>query len=841
MIITGDSSVSPSSETKNNATANGGLRSSRARQLKHYLSRPVPRAPAGLTLLLILLACLYAFAYSGRIESGDALILLDAASSQFHFGDWLLDESARPLGDEYTEVGMVRFAGEKLQPILAMPIYAIGWLIPGIGLVHTTWLFNIIITLALIAVFYAFCRALGYDDGLSLLAGALLGAATILLPYSKTFFREPLAALLLLLVALFLEWFRARNYKNYWLAILALGAILLAINAKESALLVIPGLLCLLAPEIAPVRQNQRNAVHLRALNSLLDYLTVLLLLLALVFCLIDLTGPFSRIAEWLRELGLPFPWRDWEYFREALASQLLSPGASFWGSSPILLLALPGALKLWRSGKKRILRACALILLAYAIGHALRGPHWFGGLSWPPRNLLPTIPFIMLLALPTLQSLLRHRRRLALVGAAILLLYSLWWQVTAVALRWEDLPLPAEANGLLEWSGARNSLPNLRPILVSSAILRNELPVSGWDFGWWRAGADFLPIFCFMLAGACAHLLWKKYRNNFHLARWQFTVLSLGALALLLAAPAALRHDPLYAADRLGLREILPIIENETDKGDIVFVTQEYRDFILNHYTGGQPRFIVLEHQPGESYHPEIAPALSSATPRIALSRNTLHRLNIILSQTERFFFLADGGPFLPWRPRVLERYFAERAYLIQEFETAPDVRLLEYAVAPIPGAQQDAVALSQIRFGDALLLEGLSLPDGNRYAPGAALPLAAQWRVIAPLSVDYTISWKLARNGRVVMQGSDGQPGAGFDPTSGWQAGISRWDLRALRLPAGLMDGEYELWLEVYHFVDGEILPLPAQGGAIRNATIAVLPQKIRILPTSEQEIER
>ena len=792
--------------------------------LRTNTNREPRRSTAILLTILILLTCLYLFVYSGRIESGDSLLLFDATSSQFRFGDWLLDESAATLDEHHVGTGLDPYPGERLQPTLAIPLYALAWLVPGIGLVQTTWLFNIIVTLALVAVFFTFCRQLGYEDGASALASILLGASTILLPYSKTFFREPLAAFLLLLVAMAAESVRKwRSWRALWWLIGGLIAFGLAIHSKQSSLLALPALICLLAPGWSTRAQFTR--VH-RFARALLDAAFVVLILLAFISCIADLADSLAKIFGFFQELGLPVPGRDWEFFRVAMASQLLSPGGSFWGSSPILLLAVPGAYLLWRRGGRRHLWAATFMLLGYAVGHAVRGPHWFGGLSWPPRFLLPTLPIVMILTLPTLEWLLKRRYRLAFIGFGMLLAYSLWWQFASVVMRWNDLPLPERANGLLEWSGSLFSLAHLRPLLVTSA-----LGEGGWDFAWWRTGAHLLPILYILLASACAYILYQLFLRRRYLSRWRLAILPVSALALTAASLFTIQQDPAYSAGRDALWEMLPILDDVTERGDIVFVTQEYRDFLLNHGASRNPRYIVLTHQPGESYHPEVAPTLASDNPRLALDRYTIHRLNIMLSEIDNFYFLSDAGPFLPWRPRVLERYFAERAFPIRAISTAPDVRLLEYALAPLPAAYQDADFPYSLRFGDGLQLEGMMLPSGTEFSPGETIPLAMQWQAQSPIPQDLTITWKLASDGRARLGVTDWQPSAGLEPTSAWEVGLPHWDLRALRLPADFPAGEYELWLMVYYFVDGQLQHLTATGGEKSEGHIAVLPVTIRV----------
>ena len=66
---------------------------------------------------------------------------------------------------------------------------------------------------------------------------------------------------------------------------------------------------------------------------------------------------------------------------------------------APWLVLALPGAVLLWRRRRAEALTALGVLgaLLALNSGYAF----WDGGASWGPRHLVPALPFLALLALP--------------------------------------------------------------------------------------------------------------------------------------------------------------------------------------------------------------------------------------------------------------------------------------------------------------------------------------------------------------------------------------------------------------------------------------------------------
>jgi hypothetical protein len=212
-----------------------------------------PRRIAICLTLVTLLASVYMLTYSGRIESSDTRALFDVTSSFMQYGDFYLDSSAWYNYPSPTATGqypLVWSNTEPLQPLLASALFWIAYHMPGIGLAHSVWLFNVFVCAAAGGVFFWYVLSLGYRELTAVISVLALGLLTIIWPYSKTFFREPLALLMLLLAAFFIEWWRAGRYRSFFLLLAILLSLLGGWLSKEAVIFAVPALLVIAAPAI---------------------------------------------------------------------------------------------------------------------------------------------------------------------------------------------------------------------------------------------------------------------------------------------------------------------------------------------------------------------------------------------------------------------------------------------------------------------------------------------------------------------------------------------------------------------------------------------------------------
>lgn len=776
--------------------------------------------------------------YSGRIESGDALRRVDALSSQLRFGDRLLDESLRfemPVQfSNQTDYPLNSFEDDEiLQNVLAAPLYLLAEAVPGFGLIHTVWLFNVFVTALAAGVLFWYAVVLGYNSRTAVAVAILFGIGTIVWAYSQTFFYEPLVLLFTLLAGLWLEVWRQRGYRRFWWLVGAVAALGLTVLNKNTAIFALPALLVIALPDIPYIRQNRWFKRLLAAGLAFMVVFPIGLVLMGTPFDLLirGATGVLTRFFHHVT------------FTQIATHSYLFSVGGSVWGTSPVVLLAIPGLWMLLKRGHQRYVWVVLLMAFVYVIAYPLASlQHWFGGLSWPPRFLIPVIPFLMLGTLPIIARITQKPRSWRLlIPAGLLLLYGIWIQFNALALDWSQYPkaLPPESGGVADWIPGINQIEYLRWVILPS--LWDSL---GLDFVWVRAGTGLWAIVFGLLGLISAGLTFYMLRVSVVGKRVSRVVLLL-PIVFLICIGVGLRliydTDGLYRGTNSSLHAMLPILQAETTAEDVILLADDtYEGFIFNYGKHIAGRVITLPIQPGERLNPEDEPDVISDNPADLLTYQSISVINHVAGHRERVWLLAHNSAFLAWSVRPVEHYLATYYYPIREIQSDPPdpaVRLIEFSTipAPDPYAFANPTYDVDLHYEERISLIGYELPAGMSYHAGDVLALSLYWQTDAPLSIDYRVAWFLAddETGTVIAQQSnDAQPGWGFAPTTGWLPGQGVWDNRAIRLPNDVPSGVYQMWIVVYHLNDaGEIERLPATGQSIREETIGVLPTRISI----------
>ena len=774
------------------------------------------------------MTCLYMLTYRAVMQSGDTLRALDAVTSLARHGDWLMDESnwfkpslrIREKNDfplsEYD-------VDERLTVRLALPLVKLAEMLPRLGVIHTVWLFNAFVTALIAGLLYLLVAALDFSDSVAVVVATTAGIGSNLWAYSQTFFREPLSALFIILALLAIQ--LGRNWplaQRLVSLIVAGGSLYFAYLTKYSAALAIPAVLVFALPEVPTLGRSYGRRIALTILALSLALVAAPILIDPLPVALQDLLGSF-RI--------------DSRFVGAALRSYVLSPGASVWGTSPAVLLSIAGAVLLWRQQRRRLVLTIWLLSVSYVLGHALTtGSHWFGGLSWPPRFLLPALPVLMLATAPVAQRLLNSaNRRLRILWSA-LLLYGVWIQFNSVALSWKHFgeSLPAESQGLSEW------LPAMwQPAYFRWMVLPQRWQDLGLDFLWTRANLPLWGIsFGLLILVTSAALLAMLLKRQ---SKWRFAPLLLAPLCLIavyLNLRSAYYKDPRSNSQQAALHEALAHLEEVSSPDDVLLLPgNDYGSFMLNHHTAATPRIIVLPRP--------LAQAASNRQPAKVISNNAnnwfdVHSVRVIqhvAGRHDRVWLLANTSPFMSWSFRPLERYLALHAYPVQEVRLSQPndtVRLLEYSTttrvinhASLYGGD----LATDLRFGNDIRLLGVVAPQASIFQPGETVEFSLLWQSDVSLDTSYTVATFIAsaESGQPIAQGWDTAPQAGFEPTNNWTPEVPVWDKRAIRLPRDAPPGEYRIWALLY-FRDGdsgELKRLPVSGSDVTGDNdIGILP---------------
>ncbi|MDX2078704.1 MAG: hypothetical protein SFZ02_19890 [bacterium] len=775
--------------------------------------------------LFCLLASLYMLVYSGRHSFNDELQMFDTTGSMVEFADTKYDLSMWYVWVNYGQMGqntdevypLISSPIEPMWSTLATPLYWIATQNNTLGLLHTTFLLNIIVVACACIVFFVYGRVLGYSEWVALFGALALGTCTLLLPYTKTFLREPLALLLLLSASLMTELsYRQSTIRPRLLYGVGGGLFfLLAFYTKESSIMLLPMLLFFIIPKI---KISEKRLVRMGDILFILSIIAVLLVIYTPLVSLI-IKNPFTIGSYTI----VP------EYIPISLHNYLLSLNGSLWGTSPILLLALIGAWWLIGKGERRLLWGVWIGILSMAGGHAVTtGVNWFGGATLPPRFLIPLIPFIMLLTLPVIDRLVNKPSRWVILVTGVLVVISLYSQFIHVAFDWRLYPklLPPESNQLTTWLPSLNLLQYSRPVLMSQLFVNTPL-----DFAWVRTNTLFIPLVASIMMIFSAIALSNRRTKGFAL----ISNLLFPLVVLLMVGVTTLGGDPAHFGDKPALYAVSDILDEQEVDGDILLLSDPvYVPFFLNTRRFDKTRVVSVQSSLGERASYEQTPLVISDDVRDLLAPNATDLIDALMVSRPRLWVLMETSPFLGWAIRPVERYLSQYYYFIREIPTGTDdatVRLLEYATTHAPDPKNPPQIVTDFVFDGQLRLEGATLPHGENYSSGGILPITLVWSADKRMTTDYRVALFLAdETGFIRAQGTDSAPMGGFMPTNTFTIDENVQDNRALRLPIDLPSGNYQILVRVYMFGDGGALV----NGVLENGDdIATLPITLQIAP--------
>jgi hypothetical protein len=179
----------------------------------------------------------------------------------------------------------------------------------------------------------------------------------------------------------------------------------------------------------------------------------------------------------------------------------------------------------------------------------------------------------------------------------------------------------------------------------------------------------------------------------------------------------------------------------------------------------------------------------------------------------------LLAGGVTFVARFRLALPRFAGRTLLFAVGCLLPGVMLLASlvmangylrAVTPVDANLENSVELLAYA------------PDRESYRPGDWVQVTLYWRALRSLAQDYKAFVHLTDPAMTRQPAQhDGDPGAGFTPTTRWLPGEVVADTHALLLPANLPAGRYRLWAGMYEYET--MRNLVVEAGSSPGVTVA------------------
>jgi hypothetical protein len=701
------------------------------------------------------------------------------------------------------------FTDEPLAKFAVLPLFYIVERLPGVGMVQGVWLFNNLVTSATAGLLFYFALALGYRLRSALALGAIFAFGTIAWPYSKAFFREPLAAFLLLLSAYALvRWRRSleRGRVSWgWLGAAVLSLVAVQLVKNGVAFFAAPTLLILAAPKLdtARVRFHRR---HLIAIGIIAGLAAV---------ALIGIAG--QRIEQRLSSA-------NYQWVADAVGGYLFSPGKSLFVYSPVLLLGLAGTITLARRRQWREALAPATMLAVFVLGYAVwQNENWFGGTGWGPRYMVPLTGLLLLPALPLLERALTRdasrRLQTAVVGLVVL--------GVGVQLVGTMIPVPTyytRIRGGTAWDVGVWRLDQTH-IWINLKLLADP---GQWGVPWhWIDGGAAVPLLCVLLVGLAAFVVirWGRRFSARKLAGAAgVAALLIGAL-FLYALQCYGKSEALYLAKDERLRQMLDYLDQAAGPDDVVVLNNpEYRYFFYNFNKMQRLYIFLMPSSPGEQPSPEQAAEVISDNPDELLEFWTPRIIHQLADNHDALWLVVDASEYEYWRVRPVERWMARHYFPVFSHDAiSAQVRVVRYSTVDAPPAQAPPWPehTSGASLGQLFALVGYDVvggrraPDGHRFRAGEPVNISLLWRADAAAEVDYNVGLFLLGPDGLPIAERHSAPVGGFANTSQWEPGQYWRDNHALLIPGDAPPGTYALRLIVYDWQDNTRLPVTGAAG--------------------------
>lgn len=725
-------------------------------------------------LIFVLLLAVYLLFYSGQFHSSDEESILSMSESLVKRA-WF-DTPQRvfaiqidlPITQETVGVdGLLYSKRGWVWPLCVAPFYALSLWLPRLSGIYTAHLASAVITALTGSVTYLCGRSLGLASRPSLWGALSFGLGSISLVYAKFLFSEPFIGLMLALSLLSLLQL-GRGGRWHWAAWAGLG-LGLAGAARLSTLSVGPVLAVYL---VWYVWRHVWRSDRRQAILAILAFGAAVLLPTAM-----------SGAYNWIRFGSV---WQSGytsgaEGFTTplwtGLYGLLLSPGKGFFWFSPVLLLAFPGSMLLWRTQRSCVLLVWGLFvttLLTYAVWYM-----WWGGSAWGPRFLVPVTAPLAVLAMPLFERPVKKGTRWWVWG-----LFGLGAMVQVLGATVNFLHYGAmlvEIDPRAEWTLAVYDI-RYQPIWGHLRFLQAE----HLDLAWlrlgpdgWRCDGGFLFSAALLLAVGLAGFFIKTCRRLFILVPAAVMVVLVGQFCL----SASFLDDPVVR----DWQAVYGRIAGQSQRQDRIFVQDSH---------GAQLGFALDKSRIARyNWSPRSMP-LDAATEKWLAWFDGART------------WLVSGSVAQLDRSRGIERWFLERGAKLIDVEHATGPRLLFFERTPPLDVRS-----VDLDFGDQVSLSDYA--SSRQTTPGEAIHLALGWKALSKPDFAYSVFVHLVdAQGNIVAQ-ADGSPVGGLSPMNTWQEGQVIQDRYGFLLPADMPSGLYTLRVGLYRWDTLVRLPIADRAG--------------------------
>jgi hypothetical protein len=417
----------------------------------------------------------------------------------------------------------------------------------------------------------------GYSPKTIVVSILAFGFTTMVFAYSKTFFREPLAMLLISVSYYALDDAVSEKLDNKQKSVRLLISFLflvLAVWTKEFLIVCVPLMIIYFFQRQKGLHSSDSNPPKASLLNIYFLLIPLGLLLVFLGVLMEDRSGRFSiSFFKWLLAY---LPSLKHDQFIRAFCGAFFSLFKGFIIYSPIFLLA--GFFPFLKNGSKEKLDW--LMAIGSAVGVASLQAFFYDSewwtFTWSSRFMLPIIPFWLIGLFPIMEWILGQKRKWIKSGLILLLTIGFIFQLGAVLISDADY-----TQFLWDHYHYRLSETNVSHIEAIPAIghwlaLFHGITV---DVAWVRIFLSYnssvlwIPIIMLIIG---AYLIFMRRHYSRISKRSLLLIISpivIFSILLPLIVLVSYRDDPYFARNQLAYGELLNSLSKDLGKKDLLVV----------------------------------------------------------------------------------------------------------------------------------------------------------------------------------------------------------------------------------------------------------------------------